>query len=162
MVHIRLIKENDLECIAQIYCDSYNSLDIGEHWNIQSANKLMHFFYSSQSDLFFCAESNKDIVGATVAIVKPWWDGNHLTDGEIFVAPNTQQKGIGTQLLKTLFSEAKKHYSAKSWDTFTHIIHDHPLSWYKKLGFSQISHWTMITGDIDKVLATIESKPLNK
>ncbi len=155
MIIIRLVKEEELSIIASILKRAYNSLNIGESWSDKESLNLIKWFYTNQSDLFFVAEDKNKIVGGIVALIKPWWDGNHLTDGEIFVDPDNQKKGIGKELIRSLFKTAKDKYQAVSWDTFTHIINEHPLSWYKKLGFEEIKHWQMITGDINKVLAKL-------
>ncbi len=158
MVIIRIVKQDDLKNLDEIYLKSYNSLNIGENWDIQSSQKLMEFFFSYQSDLFFLAEVDGIIAGAIVALVKPWWDGNHLVDGEIFINPKFQKQGLGTKLIEKMFLIAKEKYQAVSWDTFTHIIYEHPLKWYKKLGFTKINQWTMISGDTSKVLNKIQEQ----
>lgn len=154
-MNIRLAKEEDLLILAGIYRTAYNAINIGESWSHDSALKLLKHLYSQQSDLFFIAEENGIIVGGSVALLKPWWDGNRLTDGEIFIDPKFQGKGIGTQLIKFMFNEASRKYGAISWDTFTHRIYEHPLKWYRKLGFEEIKDWVMITGNIKKVLKII-------
>ncbi len=131
-------------------------MKIGEEWDGTSAQKLLEWFYHEQPDLFFVAEMDGKIVGGIVALIKPWWDGNHLADGELFVHPDNQGNKIGVKLIKQLFISAKQKYQAVSWDTFTHIVHEHPLSWYKNLGFEEIEHWKMITGNIDSVLEKIK------
>ncbi len=115
---------------------------------------LLHLF-EAQPDLTFVGTIDNKIIGGVNALVKPWWDGNRITDGEIFVDPEYQGKKIGKMLLKHLFQQAKNKYNAISWDTFTHIIYKHPFSWYKSMGFEEIKEWTMITGDIEKVLENL-------
>ncbi len=151
-MEIRPARVEDIDRMAEIYADAYNILRIGENWTKETAIKALTHLFSTQPDLTFVATIDGKIVGGVNAIVKPWWDGNHLTDGEIFVASGHQGQKIGKQLLRTLFKEAKEKYNAVSWDTFTHIVHEHPLRWYKSMGFEEIPHWTMITGDINKVL----------
>lgn len=154
-VSLRLATGDDLNLLREIYIQAYNSLNIGEHWNKQSAYKYIEYLWNDQPDLFFVAEIEGKVVGGIVATVRPWWDGNHLIEGEIFVHPKYQGKGIGVKLIKQLFTTAKEKYEAVSWDTYTHIVHDNPLKWYKQLSFEEINHWTMITGNIEKVLKTI-------
>lgn len=116
---------------------------------------MLHLF-NDQPDLTFVAEDNHKIVGAANALIKPWWDGNHITDGEIFVDPEHQGKKIGKKLLKHLFEQAQEKYQAVCWDTFTHVVHKHPLSWYESMGFEVIKEWQMITGNIQKVLTNLK------
>jgi len=155
MIAIENVTRDDLPLLAPIYVEAYNALKIGETWTDSTAMKLLTNFFDSQADLFFVAKSDGEIVGAIVAIVKPWCDGNRLTDGEFFVKPGMQGKGIGTLLIRHMFQKAYEKYQAISWDTFTHRIHEYPLNWYKKIGFEEIKEWVMITGDVKKVLSVI-------
>lgn len=153
---LRLATEADLNALSEIYTTAYNSLNIGENWTPESARKLLEYMFEDQPDLFFVAEESGKVKGAIVATVRPWWDGNHLIEGEIFVHPDYQKKGIGVKLIKILFTTAKEKYDVVSWDTYTHKVYKNPLAWYKSLGFEEIKHWTMITGDVGKILSNIK------
>lgn len=153
--NFRLATEGDLKELSEIYTVAYNSINIGETWTPESAYKLIEYLFNDQPDLFFVAEVDSKIVGAIVATVRPWMDGNHLIEGELFIHPDYQKKGIGVKLIKQLFTNAKEKYGVVAWDTYTHIIHENPLAWYKQLGFEEIKQWTMITGNVDHVLSTI-------
>ncbi|MBI2028283.1 MAG: GNAT family N-acetyltransferase [Candidatus Levybacteria bacterium] len=156
MVNLRQATKKDLRILSEIYTIAYNSIDIGERWTSKSAYELIEFLYNDQPDLFFVADEEDKVVGAIVATVRPWWDGNHLIEGEIFVHPKHQKKGIGVKLIEKLFTTAKEKYSVVSWDTYTHKVYKNPLAWYKSLGFEEIKNWTMITGNISKVLKIIK------
>lgn len=156
MLSLRLAKEEDLQVLSKTYTIAYNSINIGEKWTQNSAYKLIKYLFEDQPDLFFVATIDEKIVGGIVASLKPWWDGNHLIDGEIFIHPDFQKKGIGVRLVKQLFTTAKEKYGVVSWDTFTHKFYKNPLAWYKDIGFEEIKHWVMITGNVDKVLKTIK------
>ena len=156
-IYLRLANKTDLQILAEVYALSYNSADIGEHWTAVSAMKLIEYLHTDQPDLFYVAIVDEQTVGGIVATVKPWEDGNHLVDGELFLHPNYQKLGIGTKLIQKLFTTAKEKYQVVAWDTFTHIIHKHPLDWYKNIGFEEVKQWTMITGNVDKVLTTINT-----
>lgn len=92
---IRLMKKEDLKKLAIIYARTYHVFDVGERWTAKSAITLMSYWMKRQPDLFFIAKYDGKIAGAFVAGIKPWWDGNHLVDGELFVDPDFQKKGIG-------------------------------------------------------------------
>lgn len=149
---IRPMKEEDLGPLSQVYVDVYTTFDVGEKWDKESAEKMLGYWFKRHPDLAFVAEDSGKLVGAFLAGVKPWWDGNHLIDGEIFVHPKYQKRGIGSQLSKELFKKAKEKYDVTVWDTYTFKGFKHPLSWYKSLGFEEIGEWTMISGNIDKAL----------
>ncbi|MBI4058369.1 GNAT family N-acetyltransferase [Candidatus Gottesmanbacteria bacterium] len=155
-VTIRAVKESDFPSLSEIYCKSYNPLNIGERWTSEKAMDLLKWLYDKQPDLFFVACDGEKVIGAISALTKPWWDGVHLADGELFVDPLYQGKSVGKHLIRRLFTEAQKKYQAVSWDTITHIVHEHPLKWYKKIGFEVIGHWCLITGDIKKVLLRLQ------
>src|SRR3989344_2446360 len=97
---IRRIQRKDLTKLAEVYNFVYKKFNIGERWTKKSAYKLLEYWLKRQPDLCFLAEYNNIIVGGFVVGIKPWWDGNHLVDGEIFVHPHYQKKGIGSALLK--------------------------------------------------------------
>jgi L-amino acid N-acyltransferase YncA len=157
-MNIRLANKNDIEILSEVYAKAYNDADIGEHWTPQSAKKLIAYLYADQPDLFYVVEIEDNVVGAIVATVRPWEDGNHLIEGELFVHPDFQTRGLGKKLIKQLFTTAKEKYDVVAWDTYTHIVHKHPLKWYKELGFEEIKQWTMITGNVEKVLENIDKQ----
>lgn len=154
-VEIRPMVKEDLAPLSEIYTEVYRVFDVGEKWDKETAEKMLGYCFEHQPDLAFIAESQGKPVGAFMAGIKPWWDGNHLTEGEIFVHPDYQRKGIGPKLLKTMFQTAKEKYQVVVWDTYT-FRDKYPLEWYKKLGFEEISEWTMISGDIEKVLEKLQ------
>lgn len=153
---IRLVTQEDLQSLSKTYTVAYNALNIGENWTPETAHKLIKYLFEDQPDLFFAAEVDSKVVGGVVATVRPWWNGNHLIEGEIFIHPDYQKKGIGVKLIKKLFTTAKEKYGVVSWDTYTHTVYENPLAWYKSLGFEEIKHWTMITGNVNKVLKQIK------
>lgn len=152
MLNIRLIKKEDLDALAEVYAFVYKVFNSGENWTAESAKEMLNYWLEKQPDLAFLAESDGKIVGAFLSGVKPWWDGVHLFDGELFVHPNFQNKKIGKALLKKVLEEATEKYNAKIFDAFTYNGYEFPLSWYKKIGFHVINEWTMFSGDIDEVL----------
>jgi len=158
MINIRQIKKSDLDKLAKIYSIVYKRFDIGEKWTPKTAKKLLYYWFKKQPDLFFLAEYNSKIVGGFVAGVKPWWDGNHLSDGEIFVRPNYQKKGIATKLSIALYKKALKKYKIVCFDGFTFKKTKFPLSWYLSQGFIQNKDWTMISGDINSILLNLKNK----
>ncbi len=154
-VRIRPVKHKDLKALAKIYIKSYGIYGNLERWNTSSSLKLMNYFYDRQRNLFFVAEINSKIIGSFVAIVKPWWDGNHLFDGELFVDPAFQKKGVAKTLLKTGLQKAVKKYNAKVWEATT-FKSGFPLSWYVHIGLAESSDYTFISGNIKDILKKLD------
>jgi len=156
MLNIRLIEKKDISALAKLFTKVYEAFDIGERWTETSSTVYLQSWLDKQPDLAYLAELDGEIVGAFFSSVKPWWDGVHLFDGELFVSPDFQKKKIGSTLLKAVLEKAVQKYGAKTFDAFTFNGTPHPLSWYKKLGFQEIKEWTMFTGDIKEVLKNIK------
>src|SRR3989344_8944487 len=107
---IRLLEEKDLPEVAAVYAAAFNAMDIGEEWSQQAAEGLMRYWFEKQPDLFFVAAEGEKIIGGIVFGVKPWFNGPHLTDGEIFTHPEHQGKGVAKSLLKKEVEEAISKY----------------------------------------------------
>ena len=157
VLKIRKIENKDLDYLAEVYNQTYSPdiFDVGERWTKESAHKMLSYWLERNSDLAFLAEEDNKIIAGFFVDVKPWWDGNHLIDGEIFVHPDYQKKGVGTKLLKFMFEYAMKKYNAVRWDTYT-VNDKYPLNWYKSLGFDEIKEWAMISVDLKDALKKME------
>lgn len=158
MTTIRPVLAQDLEILAELYVKTYEHFDVGERWEKPAALELLKYWLDRQPDLAFLAETDGAISGAFFAAVKPWWDGAHLVDGELFVDPNLQKRGVGTQLSIKMFEEAIEKHGAHVWDTYTFRNSVHPLSWYKSLGFDEIEEWIMISGDLEGALKKLKNR----
>lgn len=150
------MKKADLSQLAKAYALVYKKFDIGERWTAKTAYKLLYYWFNKQPDLAFVAEFDKQIVGGFVAGIKPWWDGNHLSDGEIFVHPGYQKKGIATKLSLALYEKALKKYEVVCFDAFTFKKTSFPLSWYLSQGFIQNEDWTMISGNVKTIFSKLK------
>lgn len=157
MINIRQINKDDIKILGEVYSKVYEVFDTGEKWTPDTASELIKYWFEKQPDLSFVAEYEGKIVGGFLSGIKPWWDGNHLFDGEIFVHPDFQNKKIGKALFKKLLTEANEKYNAKIFDAFTFNGSEFPLNWYKRIGFQNISEWTMFSGDIKEVLKNLEN-----
>ena len=152
------MKKTDLPILARIYTKVYAKLDIGEHWTNNTAELMLSYWLKKQPDLALVAELNNEVVGAFTSAIKPWWDGNHLMDGELFVSLKHQNKGIGKELLKTLFKKALEKYNATSFDAFTYTKTEFPLSWYDSLGIKVNKDYAVISGSITEALTKMREK----
>lgn len=152
------MQKEDLRQLAEIYSIVYQKFDIEERWTSESAKRLLSYWFDKQPDLAFVAEFNGKVVGAFIAGIKPWWDGNHLSDGEIFVHPDYQKKGIATKLSVALYEKALQKYNVISFDAYTFKKTKFPLSWYLSQGFVQNKEWIMISGDVKDIVSKLKRK----
>ena len=154
MIEISNVKQlKDLEIIAVEYSDYYNNSVLEEKWTKKSAIKLFKYFYNQAPDLFFIAYDNENPVGVIMTCLKPWWDGMHLEDGEVFVCKEYQQKGIAKMLFKKLFEYAIEKYDATTLEAHTYEDENgFPYCWYKRLEFETIDDWKIISCDIKKIV----------
>jgi GNAT superfamily N-acetyltransferase len=146
--------DHDLHQLAAIYVRALES-EVNEKWTEQTAYALLTDWFRRQPDLAFVAEQDNRLVGALVVGVRPWWDGNHLVDGELFVDPEYRQRGIARNLMKQILLTAKEKYAPIVWETHTFRGQSFPLDWYQRLGFREIEEWVMIRADITKLLAKL-------
>lgn len=148
-----LKKESDLEIIAGEYADYFSSSVLQEKWTKESAALMFKYFYNNMPDLFFVAYDNDKPVGAIMTSLKPWWDGMHLEDGEIFVCKEYRHRGVAKILIKKLFEYAIDKYNVTTLEAHTYEDENgFPYSWYKKLGFETIDDWKIISCDIKKIV----------
>ncbi|HEY1074490.1 MAG TPA: GNAT family N-acetyltransferase [Patescibacteria group bacterium] len=157
-INIRLMNESDLDILAEVYCEAYRVFDVGERWEKDSARDLLAYWFKHQPDLAFVAEDDSKVIGAFIAGIKPWWNGNHLVDGEIFVHPDYQARGAGSRLLKVMFETAIEKYDADVWEALTFADHEFPLRWYKSLGFEPVKDLVLFSGDMKKALVRLSKK----
>ena len=149
--------KKDLEILATEYSNLYNNSVLQEKWTPELAKKLFEYFYDLNSRLFCVAYCEDRPIGAIMSVIKPWWDGMHLEDTEIFVAKNYQRKGIGTDLYKDHYKIAVEEFGVTIMEAHTYADENgYPLNWYKKLGFEVIEDWKVINGNIKDILERME------
>lgn len=151
-----LKNEKDMAVIASYYADYYANSVLGEKWTKEKAVELFQYFYNQNKDLFFVAYDDDKPVGVIMSVLKPWWDGNHLEDGEVFVLPSYQRKGIAKSLFKALFKHAIEKYNATTLEAHTYENENgFPYNWYKRLGFETIDDLKIISGNIKEIIKKI-------
>jgi len=156
MITTRLAKEEDLKALAQVYVDIYSVYDVGERWTLETAKKLIEYWYKRQPDLFFVAEDKGKIVGGFVTSVKPWWDGNHLYDEEIFVHPDYQESEVIKLLSKALYEEALRKYDVGLFHTWSFVKKGFHTDWYEGQGFELNKEWVLVHVNVKEALEKLK------
>ncbi len=153
-MNIRLARQDEISQIADVYMRAFNNANVGEQWTAENAEKFMKFWLKFQPDLFFVAETNNKICGGAVGLIKPFWDGNYLTETELFVDPGFQKQGIGKELLKKLISEAIQKYSITTFDGLAYKDTKFPLEWYKRISLKE-SNLVYLEGNPKEILGKL-------
>lgn len=93
-----------------------------------------------------------------MAAIQPWWDGNHLVEGELLVHSNFKHySGYATGLLEKILTVAEQKYQAVTWDTIVPAVIGHPFRHYEQLGFYETPVWKAVAGDVSSILRQIEA-----
>ena len=162
-INIRQVQKEDLKELSRIYVQLYDKADIGEHWTEETALQLLEYWYRVQPDLFLCACESGIPVGGVMSGIKPWWDGTHLTDTEIFVSDAHQKKGIATKLYQEHYKLAIEKYNAVIMEAHTYEDENgFPLKWYKQQGFTTVDDLVIISGDVQKALDNLNNRDKEK
>ena len=154
---IRLAKKEDINNLAIIYKDLYDDVDIGEFWSVESAEKLLNYWFEKQPDLFFVSEEDGKAIGAVMSGVKPWFDGNRLIDTEIFVSNKYQGRHIANDLYRVHLETAVSKYDAKVIEFHTYGDEaEFPQNWYNRIGFKKDNELIIMSGDIKEILNNLK------
>lgn len=140
MITLRLASESDLHPLAAIYAECYRVADVGERWTPQTAETLLTYWLKRRPELFYVATVGNKLAGAFVTDVMPWWDGPCIFEGQLFVDPAYQKRGIGSLLFEKVLSEALRIYRAESIALVTYRNSTHPRSWYERIGLKETGY----------------------
>ena len=113
--------------------------------------------FDHQSDMFFVAKDDGEIVGGIWGLVRPWINGPHIVDIEIFVDPKHQGKRISLHLYKKLLEDAISKYNVVEIEGIVDSKKDFPMNYYKSLAREE-SGFVHIWGDTGNVLRRIDER----
>jgi L-amino acid N-acyltransferase YncA len=132
-ISFRKTKAADIKELACIYTQVYEAECYKEKWDYTQSKKLLDFYFKLETFIGFTSLCDGKVCGAFFSYIKPWWDGKHLAEGEIFIDPKFQNKHIGTDLYFTMMKYAYK----KGCRVHELVAYKKPASWYKKIGFKE-------------------------
>ncbi|MBI4182244.1 MAG: GNAT family N-acetyltransferase [Candidatus Aenigmarchaeota archaeon] len=150
-VRVRAAARKDLPALGRLYARIYAGMKTSERWTVPTATSLLEHWFGAQQDLFAVAEDRNRLVGAFVTAVKPWWDGNHLEGGELFVDPVYQRQGVGRLLVREVFSRAVQKHGATVFEAVTFRTPFH-RAWYASLGIQENQDLLWVSGSVPAAL----------
>jgi GNAT superfamily N-acetyltransferase len=153
MITIRKTEKQDIRQLAEIYKSAYDRPQFGEDWSLERAENLLNFYFNLDTFIGLTATSNERIVGGFFSFTKPWYDGNRLAEGELFVDPQYQNQKIGSRLMLQMMKEAEE----KGCLIHELIAYDEVAKWYRSLGMkdSGLHH---MEGNIKEIEQNLKSK----
>lgn len=99
---IRNIEENDINSCAELLIAAYNCEPWNNNWTLETAQRYLTEFFRSEKFLGFVSIEQSEVTGAIFAHRKTWWTNDEIYVDELYIKPNEQGKGYGTQLLKKI------------------------------------------------------------
>lgn len=132
---IRKINLNDLEKCSEILCAVYNNEVWQCRWTLDIAKEYLLDFYNANKFVGFVLELKNEVCGAIFCHEKIWWDNNELYIDELFITPNLQGNGKGSELIKAVEEYVKEHKLAGL--TLTTNSYSSAPEFYNKRGFCE-------------------------
>ena len=154
-IKIKKAKKNQVCEIAEVYALSFNS--VGENWEKDKAEGFIQYLIEQQPDTFFVAYHINKLVGGIWGKIKPWMNGDNLSDIELFVLTEYQRNKISLRLYKALLQYAIDTYDIESMEGIVNGAKDFPLNYYKSLGRKE-SGFIHLYGDAKKVLKNVNER----
>lgn len=148
------LQPKQVKQLAKVYVESFRNKK--ENWNKKQATKLIKNYLKKQPDMVLAAIFKDKLIGGYLCLIKPWWDGNHLVETELFVDPKFQKAGVGKKLFKAMLLKSKKKYKATVIEGITFAKQNFPMNWYKCLGMRQSKDLVFIDGSINIMLRNIK------
>ena len=159
---VHWIQNEDLPAISEAYARYYSESVLHEPWTAEKVADLLRYSSTKQPDLFFAAYDEQGAPeGFILSFVRPFSDGNHLVDTEVFVDPTLPlarrsfaAKGLIVKLLETAIRDV--HAMAIGGFAYENE-NGFPLNMYQKMHMTEDRDLKMIVGSIPEILKKIET-----
>ncbi len=135
---LRLMKKDDLPACAEILCTVYNNEMWQCRWSQQTALDYLNDYFIANKFVGFVIEMDDKICGAMFCHEKIWWNNSELFIDEMFINPQLQRKGLGSELINA----AQDYVKEKSLAGFTLSTNRYAPApnFYRKNGFVDCEH----------------------
>lgn len=135
---IKKLEKNDLQACAEIMMSVYNNEHWQCHWTFDTAMNYLQDYFDSKKFVGYVLWMDGKIQGAIFCHEKIWWNSDEVFVDEMFISPELQRKGHGSELLKAVESYVKEHHLA-GFTLSTNRYTPAP-NFYRKNGFSDAKH----------------------
>lgn len=135
---IKKMEQSHILDSAKILCAVYNNEMWQCHWDLDTAAAYLTDFFESKKFVGYVLEIDGEICGGIFCREKIWWNNSELFIEEMFIHPDLQRKGYGSQLLMAAEDYVKEHKLA-GFTLSTNRYAPAP-QFYKKNGFFDCEH----------------------
>jgi aminoglycoside 6'-N-acetyltransferase I len=135
---IRPFIMEDIPACARIMMSVYNNETWQCRWSSSTAEAYLTDFLRARKFVGFVLVEDSKTIGAIFCHEKIWWNNNELFVDEMFILPEMQRKGYGTQLLQAAENYITENRLA-GFTLSTNRFSPAP-DFYKKNGFSNADH----------------------
>lgn len=129
----RLAHPSEYEPLAAVLKAAYAVEPWNERWSDERALRRIQGILHNFGSICIVADDKGSLLGSILGFIDPYADQDFFFISELFVLPQYQHRGIGTQLLRTLETVLKE----KGISTTQIISIENNLPFYSKAGYQQ-------------------------
>ena len=137
---IRKMHIDDLPACAQILQSVYNNELWQARWTQETAEAYLADIFDMKKFVGYVAEDQGELVGAIFAREKVWWNNSEIFVEEMFVRPDMQGKGVGSQLIRSTMTRAAEL-------GFSGVVITGDPAYYHRFGFRPASDFGILYED---------------
>jgi predicted N-acetyltransferase YhbS len=139
MIEYRNITLDDIDVLAEMYVETFNSEPWNDRWTIETASKRLHQMINVEDFCGLLAKENGIICGMILGSKEQFYDGVMLNIKEFCVKNGMRGKGLGSEIFKEYEIRMKKEgvkeiilFTSKG-DYTEHFYHKQGLESYNGL-----------------------------
>lgn len=154
-MRIRLFNKKDIQEAINLILISYKKEEKKKRWTKEMAEKYINMHLRMNKELCFVATENSKIIGIGLCMLKPKYNKEIIDSHILIVHPDYRRKKVATKLLKKIISKANNKFGIDEIESSVTSLTNFPISWYESIGFREKKSYTLIKGNIQKILTCI-------
>ncbi len=142
MLEYNIITLDDINNLAKMYVETFNSEPWNDSWTIDTASKRLHQMINVEDFCGISAKMNGILCGMILGSKEQFYDGVMLNIKEFCVKNGMRGHGLGSEIFKE-FENRMKEEGVKEIILFT-SKGDYTEHFYHKLGLESYSGLTLM------------------
>src|SRR4051812_719510 len=98
----RQFRERDLQAVAKLYVNTFNSPPWNDGWTIEVAQERLSRYFRTPDSLGVVAIENSEVIAFALGVMERCINGEHFHLKEMCCDAKHRRHGIGTHILKAL------------------------------------------------------------